>query len=175
MSIIFALCLAILAGASGASVAVTNPSFELSSGWTNLQTASSELFAPIDGQNYAMCTAGDAATAQDLGVVAEANSVYTLSVWARSVDPTYPGLLPEGLRSGTHRKVIANVDLSAGETSVASKAVVVSAPQLKGVAAKDGPNAANDDGANVYLESGYRMQMSSRIFYQQARVGRPQE
>ena len=101
--------------------------------------------------------------------------MYTLSVWARSVDPTYPGLLPEGLTSGTHRNVIANVDLSAGETSVASKAVVVSAPQLKGVAAKDGPNAANDDGANVYLESGYRMQMSARIFYQQVRAGRPRK
>lgn len=169
-----ALYFALVATARGTAVSLSNPSFEGTGGWTPLATGDSELFAPVAGAKYATTAGGGSPMTQDAGVTLEAGTTYTLSVYARSVDESYPPLLPGSLTSGTHKEVIANVSLKASGTVVATKTVVVSAPQLKGVAAKDNSNAASDDGANVWLEGGYRMHTAERLFYQavSARGGR---
>ena len=157
---------ALVAAARGTTISLTNPSFEGAGGWTPLATGDSELFAPVAGAKYATTAGGGSPMTQDAGVTLEAATMYTLSVYARSVNDSYPPLLPDSLTSGTHKEVIARVSLKASGTVVATKDVVVSAPQLNGVAAKDHPNAASDDGANVWLEGGYRMHTAERLFYQ---------
>ena len=166
-----AAVLAAYAGAaSAADVPVVNPSFEVSggggSGWNSLSTGSDEFWAPPGGTSYATREGGEAATTQALGVVIEADTTYTLEMYARSWDPRATDLLPHHLANATYHPVTAELQLLADGLIVVSASALVSAPQLSGVAHQDGANAASDDGANIWFDGGYRMHVGERFFYQ---------
>ena len=140
-------------------MAVTNPSFEGSTGWTGLTTGSEEFWAaPFH-------LAGAPATTQTTEII-EASKTYTFEAYARSIHPEYISLLPGGLTSATYKSVTAELQLLSGSVVVATSGKVVSAPQLKGVAQQDDEKAPNDDGGNGWFDGDYRMQLGQRFFYQ---------
>ncbi len=85
----------LLAVRAHATLAVTNPSFEGSTGWTGLTTGSEEFWAaPFH-------LAGAPATTQTTEII-EASKTYTFEAYARSIHPEYISLLPGGLTSATY-------------------------------------------------------------------------
>jgi len=147
---------------------IANPGFEQSGGWTGLTRSSSrslkpydaELYAPPEGNAFAVLREGARPTTQTLPHRIEAGKTYTLKVWARSVNPqcTEPDCaVPETLAS---LALTADGDpLSKGRLQVALNPPL----KLEGAAGE----YTNDDGANVWFDGKYRMQAGEFIFYQE--------
>ena len=131
-------------------IAVGNANFEDSGQWNDLTTAHDQLFAPPDGPSYATRRGDQGWTSQQLPVAIEIGKVYTVTVWARSANTRA-------------LNTTASVQLRAGSEHVlASVETFVSPSSLQGAAA----STPNDDGANVWLESGYRMEAADYIMWQ---------
>ena len=129
----------LLAVRAHATLAVTNPSFEGSTGWTGLTTGSEEFWAaPFH-------LAGAPATTQTTEIAGRPNQRHVYA---------------------TYKSVPAELQLLSGSVVVATSGKVVSAPQLKGVAQQDDEKAPNDDGGNGWFDGDYRMQLGQRCFYQ---------
>ncbi len=147
-----------------------NPSFEDgSTGWDNTTVGNSEYFAPVDGEHYAISKAGAFFSSQVTSTIIEAGKVYTLSLWSRSIyDSAYlqclkncsDGDLPQG------SDAIATTELMFlyGMNRITSTSKDVTSVALKGAPV----NHPNDDGANVWLDQGYRMEFADDVFYQLA-------
>ena len=118
-------------------MAVTNPSFEGSTGWTGLTTGSEEFWAaPFH-------LAGAPATTQTTEIAGRPNQRHVYA---------------------TYKSVPAELQLLSGSVVVATSGKVVSAPQLKGVAQQDDEKAPNDDGGNGWFDGDYRSNLVSASF-----------
>ena len=134
------------------SVPIANGGFEdVAAGWTGLLHETSEYFAPPEGTGYARVPSGSEPLVQQTGHLIEAGRSYMLTVWSRSINP--PGL-------GKHTPV--EVSVLAGGEPVATVTRDVSPPRLTG----DPRDVPNDDGANVWLDGEYRVQMSDMVLFQ---------
>ncbi|MEM7532498.1 MAG: hypothetical protein AAF639_09995, partial [Chloroflexota bacterium] len=131
---------------------LANSSFEDNTdGWDNLTVGDSEYFAPVDGNAYAIIAGDSAPTIQETDYIITAGEVYTLTVWARSINE----------RKNT-AMTTAEAQFYAGETMIASVMADVNAMRLTG-----SPEFyPNDDGGNVWIDQGYRMEFADRVFYQ---------
>ena len=152
---------------------LANPGFEAGvAGWSGLaSTQTNALHAPPGGVAYATAQGTDASIEQRVGggLVVERGRNYSLTVWARAIDTS--ANIPTG--SGVARHSVATVDLIAGSSAgggssgssavvAATVSAVVSPPRLAGAAA----STPNDDGANVWVDGGYRMSAADYFLYQ---------
>ena len=133
--------------------------------WDNLLRGTSELFAAPDGSAYAEVHDGEAIT-QDLPWTLEAGNIYTVTVWARSLNAHVPDRNgPDRGKQKAHDNVetAAFLDLFAGDydslTYLAEARVIVSPNASKG-------GDVQDDGANVWLDGGYRVHMGNTFLSQ---------
>ena len=137
-------------GTAGSLVA--NPSFEEGAlHWENVQTDDNEYYSPVDGSFYTVRRGGEDAIFQNTDNIIKAGETYTVTVWTRSINPV--GVVeptPVEMRLSYRRKTIASVHKD------------VSPVRLKGAPQK----FTNDDGGNVWLEDGYRMEFAEGVFYQ---------
>ncbi|MEO1496890.1 MAG: family 43 glycosylhydrolase [Planctomycetota bacterium] len=149
---------------------LTNPSFELgATGWQGATTRVSEYDAPVTGVAYAIAPAGAIAAVQATDVVIQPNTTYTLSGWARSVysDEHLARLRdgrPEQIPTGVAAQAVAELELRAGDISLARSARSVNPVALRGAP----ETLTNDDGGNVWVDrqAGYRHAFSENHFYQ---------
>ena len=141
------------AGAQSDTITLVNPSFESgSTGWSGATTDNSEYYAAPDGIRYATCSGGSGYTTQLTGHTIEAGETFTLTVWARSIND-------RGVTADTN----AEVRLFYGSTTITSTTQNVNPAELQGAP----QNYFNDDGGNVWLDAGYRMEFGARYpFYQ---------
>lgn len=148
--VVMALC---ATAQSQTPITVTNPSFESgTTGWTDATVGSDVLYAAPDGSSYASRKGTrDGATTQLTGHTVLAGETYTLTVWARSIN---------NVRNDDATPV--EVKLYYGSTTINSVTQDVNPVRLLG----DPRIYANDDGGNVWLDAGYRMEFSDEIFYQ---------
>lgn len=127
--------------------------------------------APPDGVEYMYVAGGDSCL-QPAGTI-EAGRGYTLSVWARGVNDVWGGIGTG--RSGVDADSVARVELVALDPVTGSEVRVlasstrdVGAPTMRGTARAD-PSCARcgqDDGANVFIDGGYRMHFGNNVLYQ---------
>ena len=149
------------------SLGVVNPSFESGGGWTGLKRGSTDLFAPPGGKHYAAHTPGAEAIEQTFSELYQAGRTYKVTVYARSIDEAAAALLPDGLTSGVHKEVTAEISLLADGSPVKVSSETVSPMALKGAHDPTDPKAANDDGGNVWIDGNYRMQIGGMLTYQE--------
>jgi len=142
-----------LAGSvSAGPIAVTNPSFESgTTGWTNATVDNSEFYAPVDGTYYATSTGGANYTSQLTSHTIEAGQTYTLTVWARSLNA-----------EGNDAATTAEARCYYGSTTIKAVTADVNPVELQPVANR----TQNDDGGNVWLDGGYRMEFAEDVLYQ---------
>ena len=139
---------------SADTIPVTNPSFESgTTGWTNATVDNSEFYAPVDGTYYATGTGGSSYTSQLTSHTIEAGQTYTLTIWARSLNA-----------EGNDAATTAEARCYYGSTTIKAVTADVNPPVLQGVARR----TANDDGGNVWLDAGYRMEFADKVMYQLA-------
>jgi hypothetical protein len=163
--------LALCAAAQGQTpITVVNPSFELPGtgtkitdwsqidGWScaagrNTGVEKSEFYSPVEGDWVAFHAGSESENEiyQLTGYTVTAGDTYTLNVWARSINP-------EGEDDPTPVKV----RFYYGSTEITSVTQDVNPVRLLG----DPRIYPNDDGGNVWLDSGYRMEFAEGIFYQ---------
>jgi len=146
--------LALYAPTQGSELPITvvNPSFESgSTGWSGITTGSSEFYSPVDGTYYATSSGGSGYTTQLTDHTITAGERYTLKVWARSTNGV-----------GTTNATNAEVRLYYGSTTITSVTQNVNPVRLLGAPR----NYSNDDGGNVWIDAGYRMEFADTIFYQ---------
>ncbi|MEO0512293.1 MAG: GDSL-type esterase/lipase family protein [Planctomycetota bacterium] len=133
--------------------------------WSGLVVRSSEYEAPPEGRAYGVVAAGGRATRT---VQVQAGVRYRLTAWASSVydDATLDCLancgfedLPSGV-AGIASARLAVAD--ANNQNLASTGAPVSPRALTGAA----QTRTNDDGANVWLDGGFRHAFSENHFYQ---------
>jgi hypothetical protein len=133
-------------------ITVTNPSFESgATGWSNISVDNSEFYAPVDGTYYATGSGGADYTSQLTSHTIEAGQTYTLTVWARSLNA-----------EGNDAATTAEARCYYGSTTIKAVTADVNPPVLQGKARR----TANDDGGNVWLEGGYRMEFADNVMYQ---------
>ena len=134
------------------TITVTNPSFESgTTGWSGATTSNSEFYSPVDGTRYATRSGGSGYTTQLTGHTIGAGDVITLKVWARSTNG-------QGTTSATN----AEARLYYGSTTINAVTQDVNPVRLSGA-----PDSyPNDDGANVWIDQGYRMEFADNVFYQ---------
>ena len=146
------MVLVLCAGAQGDTIPVTNPSFESgSTGWSGATTGSSEYYSAPDGIRYATRSGGSGYTTQLTGHTIAAGETFTLTVWARSTNSR-----------GTTAATNAEVRCYYGTTTITSVTQDVNPVELQGAPR----NYTNDDGGNVIIDQGYRMEFAENIFYQ---------
>jgi hypothetical protein len=142
------LASAVLAG----PITVVNPSFESgATGWTNATVDNSEFYAPVDGTYYATSAGGSNYTSQLTSHTIEAGQTYTLTVWARSLNA-----------EGNDAATTAEARCYYGSTTINAVTANVNPPVLQGKARR----LPNDDGGNVWLDGGYRMEFADNVMYQ---------
>ena len=137
--------------ANPVSISLTNPGFEETDGWNGLVQETSEYWAPVEGLGYAKVESDADPLIQHTGQPIEAGQSYLLTLWTRSLNQ--PGLA---------KPTPLEVSLLADGEPVATVTSDVSAPRLVG----DPRRIPNDDGANVWIDQGYRMQFSDTVVYQ---------
>jgi len=137
---------------SADTIPVTNPSFESgTTGWTNATVDNSEFFAPVDGTYYATSDGGAAYTSQLTGHTIGAGEIITLTLWARSTNA-----------EGNSAATTAEARCYYGSTTIKAVTADVNPVVLQPVA----DSTANDDGGNVWLDAGYRMEFADSVLYQ---------
>ena len=117
------------------------------SGWEG-QTgiiSNDQYYAPVEGEFYAVQGGQGDWITQQTDIMIEEGKEYHLKIWARSINE--PG--------NEARTTINAAFLSEGNVITAVEQNV-NAPQLKG----DAANTHNDDGANVWIDQGYRHEFS---------------
>ena len=139
------------------SIAITNASFEADTiktdhwdnipGWTGQDGSISNdsYYAPLDGEFYAVQQGQCDWVTQETATVIEAGKSYTMKAWVRSIN-----------EAENSAKTLAEIGFFTENTKIISEETAVNAPQLKGAAATH----PNDDGANVWIDQGYRHQFS---------------
>jgi hypothetical protein len=164
--VVLALCTA----ARSDTINVVNPSFELPGtgteitnwsqipGWScgasrNTGVQSKALYSPVEGDWYAFHTGSESDNEiyQMTGHTITAGETYTLDVWARSINA-----------EGDDDPTPVKVRFYYGSTEITSVTQDVNPIRLLG----DPRIYPNDDGGNVWLDSGYRMEFADGIFYQ---------
>ena len=134
------------------SITVVNPSFESgTTGWSGITVDNSEEYSPVDGTYYATRSGGAGYTTQLTGHTIAAGETFTLTVWTRSMND-------EGNTNVTN----AEVRLYYGSTTINAVTQDVNPVRLLG----DPRTYPNDDGGNVWLDAGYRMEFADHVFYQ---------
>ena len=134
------------------TITVTNPGFESgSNGWSGITVGNSEFYSPVDGSRYATRSGGSGYTTQLTGHTIGAGETFTLTVWARSTNA-------EGNTNTTN----AEVRFYYGSTTITSVTQDVNPVRLLGAPR----NYPNDDGGNVWIDAGYRMEFADYVFYQ---------
>jgi hypothetical protein len=168
MKFIIIIIVALLISTTSGQIQLINPSFEntdadtLVTDWKEIKGWHSdsdkrsgiikdEGHSPVDGQWIAFQKGNGKIISQDTGEIISAANKYTLTIWARSIND-----------ARILDKTIVEARLFSGEITLASTSKNVNAPQLKGAAAK----YANDDGANVWIDSKYRHQFNDKHMYQ---------
>lgn len=148
-------------------ITVANPSFESgSTGWNDLVTGDSEYYAPVDGNHYAVSESGAGRMTQVTGTTIESGKLYTLAVWARSIYSDSHTQALSGPQSaypqGNPALATAEVQLTYDSTPIASVEQNVSPVALQGCPKR----YPNDDGGNVWIDQGYRMEFADSVFHQ---------
>ena len=134
------------------SIQIINSSFENNSiGWNNISIDSSEYFSPLDQKKYARLETGSDYTYQITDHIIQNSTNYTLSFWARSIN-----------QSGDNSETILEIEIFSGSGSFSSSSIYLNVTELLGAP----QYYPNDDGANIWLDNGYRMQFADHIFYQ---------
>ncbi|MHC4499440.1 MAG: family 43 glycosylhydrolase, partial [Planctomycetota bacterium] len=119
--------------------------------WSGATISNSEFYSPVDGTNFATRSGGSGYTTQLTGHTIGAGDVITLTVWARSTNG-----------QGTTDATNAEARLYYGSTTITSVTQDVNPVRLSGA-----PDSyPNDDGGNVWIDGGYRMEFAENIFYQ---------
>ena len=149
-------------------ITIVNPSFELPGSGTQITNWSSidgwsgsagsgtgveknEYYSPVDGEWYAFHAGGEPYTYQLTDHTITAGKTYTLKVWARSTNSR-----------GTTAATNAEVRFYYGSTTITSVTQNVNPVELQGAP----QSYTNDDGGNVIIDQGYRMEFAENIFYQ---------
>jgi len=133
-------------------VPIANPSFESdASGWDNVTVGNSEYFSPVDGDYYATSSGGADYISQETAHIIAAGETYTLKLWARSINAR-----------GNTATTTVEARFYYGATTIVSVTRDVNPVRLLG----DPRIYPNDDGGNVWLDQGYRMEFADGIFYQ---------
>ena len=134
------------------TIPLTNPSFEAgTTGWSGATTSDSEFYSPVDGTIYATRSGGAGYTTQLTGHTIAAGETFTLTVWARSTNG-----------QGTYDATNAEARCYYGSTTITTVTQDVNPVRLSG----DPDSYTNDDGGNVWIDQGYRMEFAENIFYQ---------
>jgi len=154
MILVVVLLLCLFPQAGGASIAVTNPSFESgSTGWSgSISTGNSEYYSPVDGTHYAKSTGGAGYTYQQTNHSIATGETYTLTVWARSTNGV-----------GNTAATTAEVQFYYGSTTIDSVTQDVNPARLLGAPRTE----SNDDGGNVWIDNGYRHEFADIHMYQE--------
>ena len=151
---------------SGTTIPITNPSFESgTTGWSGATVGSYEYYAPPDGTDYATRSSTAGYTTQLTGHTIAAGETYTLTLWARTIhsDSYVAALLTSNpYTTGNSATAEAEARFYYGSTTIDSVAQVVNPPVIQG----DPQYNTNDDGGNVIVDQGYRMEFAENIFYQ---------
>jgi hypothetical protein len=159
-------CATTQSGGIGITIPITNPSFESgTTGWSGATTGSYEYYAAPDGTDYATRSASDGYTTQLTGHTIAAGETYTLTLWARTIhSDSYVSALqtlsPD--MTGDSNKASAEARFYYGSNTITSVAQVVNPPVIQGAP----ETFTNDDGGNVIVDQGYRMEFTENIFYQ---------
>ena len=147
---------------------VVNAGFEGNAAWTGLVTGNSEHYAPVEGSRYAVLGAPSGPLVQETGVVVQTGMRYEVTVWARSIyDGAHTALLAAPAYqqmpvTGTTAEARARLTVGAAEGAISTADVGVSPRSLLG----DAASVPNDDGANVWVDGGFRVQFADSILYQ---------
>jgi len=151
----------VLSGAAQ-EIQLTNPSFEQAGagvsvtqwdqidGWRcasggNSGVSNDEYYSPVNGRCYAYQGGGGAPICQKTDHRISSGRSYTLRLWARSIN-----------QADNSARTTVEARLYHDDVTIAAVSVNVNALQLKGAAA----STPNDDGANVWIDGGYRHQFS---------------
>jgi len=135
------------------NITLINPSFESgTAGWSNATTDNSYYYAAPEGNRYATRSGSSGYTSQLTGQIIGPSEIYTLTIWARSINT-----------GGVSNPTNVEVRLHYGSTTIASETQNVNPVTLQG----SPQTYPNDDGGNVWLDQGYRMEFGAQYpFYQ---------
>ena len=142
-----------------------NLSFESSIvDWQHAIIRSSPYYAAVDGDHYAISESGATETTKTTAFIITEGKTYTLKLWSRSIytDNHTQQLSVGNLVDVNVAKAVASVRLYTEEGTIIETATQVSPRGLTG----DAATQSNDDGANVWVDQDYRMQVTNAIFYQ---------
>ena len=158
-----------LQDSSDQTLEIENADFESGSeGWNHLNRDSSEYYAAPVGSHYAKSKADGDYIIQQTDIQIQSGKYYTLTVWTRSLAHTKQELEilrqnPPDYPGPNKATAKAELRLSYGDKKIVSTSGKVNPIDLRGA-----PQAyANDDGGNVLLDQGYRMEFADHVFYQQ--------
>ncbi|MCD6118094.1 family 43 glycosylhydrolase [bacterium] len=143
-------------------IQLVNPSFELPGtgvivrswdqidGWSNSASVSSgvrknEYFSPVQGEWYAYQYGSGDNIFQETDYTIKAGEIYTLNLWARSIN-----------QSGNASKTTVEARFFYDDMTIVTISTDVNVRQLKGAP----ETTPNDDGANVWIDEGYRHQFA---------------
>ncbi|MGB5893594.1 MAG: family 43 glycosylhydrolase [Ignavibacteriaceae bacterium] len=147
---------------------LTNPSFESGeTGWNNIRVDNHEYFAPVDGEYYAISESGSVYTSQLTDHIIEWGNIYSTTVWARSIynDEYVDCLLncsENNLPQGDSATTIIKFQFYTESGTISSIEQEVNPVAIQG----DPQIFPNDDGGNVWIDQGYRMEFADYVFYQ---------
>lgn len=134
-----------------------NPGFEAPgdplTSWAGgvAKSTNNGYYAPPEGTQYAIQQGKGEWITQSTPHRLEAGRTYTLTAWVRSIN-----------EANNTAATIAELGLFIGNKQLGSIQKNVNAPDLKGAAA----TTHNDDGANVWIDKGYRHQFADRHMIQ---------
>ena len=110
-----------------------------------------EYYSPVDGEWFAFQKGGDGIIYQETDHTILAGKTYSLQLWARSINS-----------AGNAAKTTLEIRLYTNDNTIVTVTADVNVPRLKGAAAV----TPNDDGANVWIDGGYRHQFADKHLIQ---------
>ncbi len=130
---------------------VRNPSFESTDYWEGLTRRDDGYYSPVDGDYVAYLNTQNNWVSQTTEKPIEMGKTYELTVFARSVN--------EALNDADTQLELAIT--AAGETIISTQASL-NPSSLQGAP----ENTPNDDGANVWIDGEYRVQLNETLMIQ---------
>ncbi len=155
-------------GRGGPSTGIASPGFESDEGWSGLVTRDVAYDAPVEGSRYAVLGVRDGPLEQRTEVVLRPGTRYDVTVWARSVyDDAHTARLAAAAYEdmpaiGTSAGATARLAVRVDGARLASTDVDVSPRALRG----DAATSPNDDGANVWVDGGFRVHLGDSVLLQ---------